>query len=179
MREANFVERRREYRLPFHEKIVFTTGSETFTAYTINISRGGLFVTSLDPFPIDTAGFLAFFLPNQPKAICVKSKVVHIVFDRQRCEVECGMGFQFMELNETQKSLLNVHIIDEQSNYLELKKLLGSPTLDSQELSRCLKKIPSLESLDLLELRYRVNRVCTIFEPAPDPFEDDEKSPAA
>lgn len=167
MKEMPFIERRREYRLPFDEKVLLTDGQTSRTAYACNISRGGLFVKTLDPYPLDTVGFLAFFLPSQPLCLCVKGKVKHIVFDRQRCDVECGMGFQFLELNESQQSLLNLHILNEQTTYMELKKLLGEDEPDAQELARQLRKIPSLERMDLLDLRYRINRICVIFEPSP------------
>jgi Tfp pilus assembly protein PilZ len=173
MKDGNFIERRKEYRLPFNEKIIFTDGSTSMTAYAANLSRGGVFVTSLEPFPIDTNGFIAFFLPNQPTCLTVKAKVVHIVFDRQRCEVECGMGFQFQELTESQKSLLNLQILNEQSAYLELKRILSDEVPDAGELARAIKKLPTLEGHDLLHLRYKVNRICTIFEPSPDPFARD------
>ena len=176
MAQGSFIERRKEYRLPYGEKVIFTDGRNSGTAYASNISRGGVFVTSLDPFPIDTLVSLAFFLPSQPHSFCVKGKVAHIVFDRQRCEIECGMGFQFLELNESQKSILNLHILNEQSTYMELKKLLAEPKPDSTEIARCLKNMPSLAKLDLLALRYRVNRICTILEPSPNV--DDEKQSA-
>ncbi len=170
MKEDNFTERRLEYRLPFNEKIIFTDGKVSMTAYATNVSRGGIFVTSLEPYPIDSNGYIAFFLPGQPTCLCVKAKVVHIVFDRQRCEIDCGMGFQFEELNESQKSLLNLQILNEQSAYLDLKRILAESVPDSEELARGLRKLPALEGNDLLNLRYKVNRICTIFEPAPDPF---------
>lgn len=179
MKDGNFIERRKEYRLPFNVKIIFTDGKNSMTAYAANLSRGGLFVTSLDPFPIDTTGFIAFFLPNQPTCLCVKAKVVHIVFDRQRCEIECGMGFQFQELNESQKSLLNLQVLNEQSAYLDLKRILAEPVPDSGDLAVALKKLPALEGRDLLHLRYKVNRICTIFEPSPDPFSRDLKPAVA
>ena len=168
------IERRKEYRLPYDQKIIFTDGESAVAAYAINISRGGIFVTSLDPFPIDTTGFVALLLPNQTHCLSVKAKVAHIVFDRQRCEIECGMGFQFLDLNEQQRSILNLHILNEQATYLELKKLLVTDRPDAQELARCLKRMPSLLKYDLLGLRYKVNRICTIFEPDPSLFADSE-----
>jgi Tfp pilus assembly protein PilZ len=167
MAESNFIERRKECRLPYSEKVIFTDGQRTLTAYAANISRGGVFAMSLDPWPIDTTGFLAFCLPNQEMSICVKAKVVHIVFDRQRCEIECGMGFQFQDLTDSQKSILNLYILNEQSTYRELKKLLDAKQPNTAEIARCLKRMPSLLKYDLLGLRYKVNRICTIFEPAP------------
>ena len=177
MPEANFVERRKEYRLPFGEKIVFTDGQSSLTAYSANISRGGVFVMSLDPCPIDTSGYLAFCLPNQTMSFCVKAKVVHIVFDRQRCEIECGMGFQFQDLNESQKSIINLFILNEQATYRELRKLLAEKQPDTELISRCLKKMPALAKYDLLKLRYKVNRICTIFEPPGESIEGIQSEP--
>jgi len=176
MKESNFVERRKEYRLPYMEKVIFTEGHRSGTAYAANISRGGVFVTTLDPFPIDTQVHLAFCLPNQTASFCVKGKVAHIVFDRQRCEIECGMGFQFLELNESQKSTLNLHILNEQTTYMELKKILASKKPDSEEIAKHIRKLPNLARYDLLGLRYKVNRICTLFEPAPTLFSDGNES---
>lgn len=164
-----FVERRKEYRLPFEDKIVFTDGKRSFTAYASNVSRGGLFVTSLDPFPIETKGYIAFFIPGQEASLCVKAKVVHIVFDRQRCEIENGMGFMFMDLTDHQRVLLDDHIRGEQESYLELKQVLAAEHPNAQDMVRCLAKLPSLRRHDLLALRYRVNRICTLFEASPEP----------
>jgi Tfp pilus assembly protein PilZ len=166
MAQPQFVERRKQYRLPYEEKIVFTDGNRSFTAYASNISRGGVFVTSLDPFPIDTKGHIAFFIPGQDM-LCLKAKVVHIVFDRQRCEVENGMGFMFSELTEQQQEILNNHLQGEQNAYLELKQILSAEHPNNAELVRCLAKLPNLRRHDLLALRYRVNRICTLFEPEP------------
>jgi Tfp pilus assembly protein PilZ len=179
LKEAQFIERRKEYRLPYGEKVIFTDGAKSGTAYGVNISRGGVFVTTLEPYPIDTTVNLAFCLPSLTSSFCVKGKVAHIVFDRQRCEVECGMGFMFLELNEQQKSTLNLHILNEQSTYLELKKLLLKERPNPTEIARCLKRLPALEGYDLLRLRYRVNRICTIFEPSPSLFEERGKVKAS
>lgn len=167
MSEQSFVERRKEYRLPFPGKVIFTDGSKTVTAHAANISRGGMFVTTLDPFPIDSKGFLAFTLPHQSMSLVIQGKVAHIVFDRQRCEVECGMGFQFLDLTKTQRSILNLHVLNEQTAYLELRDLLRADRPDSYAVSRCLKRLPGLKENDLLALRYRVNRICTLFEAGP------------
>lgn len=175
MKDPNFIERRKEYRLPYHQKVIFTDGTQSFTAYAVNISRGGIFATSLDPLPIDTQIHMAFMIPNQPKAFCVKGRVAHIVFDRQRCEVECGMGLMFMELNESQKSILNLHILNEQSIYQDLKRLLAEENPNAAEVQKRLKHMPYLQQYDLLGLRYKVNRICTIFEPPPSAVAGDSR----
>ena len=168
-----FIERRKEYRLPYEQRVIFTDGKRAMAAQAANLSRGGIFVNSLDPYPIDSTGYLAFLLPNQLHCLCMKAKVAHIVFDRQRCEVECGMGYEFFDINEQQRSLLNLHILNEQATYLELKKILSVERPDASELERNLRKMPALLKYDLLGLRYKVNRICMIFEPTPNPFAKD------
>ena len=163
----DFIERRKQHRLPYEHKIIFTDGKKSFAAYATNISQGGMFVCSLDPFPIDTRGFLNFMLPAEELSLCVPGKVVHVVFDRQRCEVDNGMGFQFSDLSESQQTILNDHMQSDQRAYLELQKILKEERPDAIQIRAWIKKLPHLTHLDLLGLRYKVNRICTIFEPSP------------
>lgn len=167
VQEPRGSNRRMDFRLPFHEKVIFTDGNSGGAAYAVNISRGGMFVATLDPMPIDGVLRMAFCFPNQMQSFCAKAKVAHIIYDRQGCEIDCGMGFQFLELNEAQKSVLNLHIVNEQTAYLDLKKLLIDKSPNASDISTCLKGLSCLRQRDLLDLRYRVNRICTIFEPAP------------
>ena len=163
----HFKERRKEPRLPYSEKIILTDGDSCRTAYAANIGRGGFFVMSLEPYPLDTIVHLSFILPHVSNSICLKGKVVHIVYDRQRCEVECGMGIMFLELKEAHKAILNTHILNEQKAYTELKKIFDTFPPDPSEIERCLRSVPALRKLDLLELRYKANRIFTIFETIP------------
>ncbi len=162
---SDFQEKRKEYRLPFFERAVFTDGTKSLSAHASNMSRGGVFLSTLDLFPIETTGFVAFCFPYQTKSVCLKVKVVHLVFDRQRCDVDCGMGLFFTDVSDSLRSQLNLHILNEQASYLELKRLLKVPRPDFTEIQKHLKSIPHLQELDLLALRYRVDRVCTLFEP--------------
>jgi Tfp pilus assembly protein PilZ len=173
MNEDKFIERRKQYRLPYGERVIFTDGKVSLTSYGSNVSRGGLFVTTLNPFPINTIGYIAFFLPNYSSSFCVKGKVAHIVFDKKRCEVECGMGFQFIDMSENQISLINLHIMNQQNAYLELQTILKESNPNSSKIDAVVKKIPTLNQYtDLLSLRYRVDRICTMFEAYPDEFEE-------
>ena len=164
MAQKPFIERRKDYRLPYMQKIIFTDGVRSLTGNAMNISRGGLFVMTLDPLPVDTQGYMAFLLPHQPTSLCLKAKVAHIVFDRQRAEVECGMGFQFVDLDKSHRTLLNSHVMEDQANYLQLREVLRKDRPDAGAISTCIKRLPNLAGLDLPTLRYRVNRICTIFE---------------
>lgn len=164
MKDTKFVERRREYRLPFMEKAIFTDGTKTITAHSGNISRGGLFLLTLDPFPIETEGHLLFMLPGQSDSLCLKAKAVHIVQETKKCEVECGMGFLFTDLTSSARSRLNLYILSEQMAYMELRDLLKVERPDNKLVSKIITKLPWLKGLDLLAMRYRVDRVCAMFE---------------
>lgn len=165
MKSNDFVNRRREYRLPYFEKVIFSDGNKHLTAHALNISRGGIFLTTLDAFPIDTNGQLAFVLSSHSRSLCIKTRVAHIVFDKQRGEVECGMGVQFLDPTQAQLNLINLHIFTDQNNYLELRELLNSEKLDWVGINKLRSRLPGLERYDLLGLRYRVNRICTLFDP--------------
>jgi Tfp pilus assembly protein PilZ len=166
MENSQFVNRRREHRLPYFEKVIFSDGTNHLTAHAINLSRGGLFVTTLDSPPIETHGHLVFMLSSSPKTLCVKVRVAHVVFDLQRCEVECGMGLQFQETTQNQLNLLNIHLSNDQNRYLELRELLKGQKPDMHEVKRLIYQLPGLAHYDLLGLRYRVNRICTLFDNA-------------
>ena len=165
---ANFVERRKESRLPYDQKVILTDGQNTMTGSAMNISRGGVFIKTLDPFPIDTRGHLTFLLPNHTGTLCVAVKVAHVIFDRFRAEIECGMGCEFLDLDASNRTLINLHIMSSQEAYVQLQKILREPRPDFAAIAACVKKLPNLVGMDLAELRYRVDRICTIFEASPD-----------
>lgn len=164
MEKNQFINRRREHRLPYFEKVIFTDGSKNLTAHAINFSSGGLFLTTLDAFPIDTGGMVTFMLSTHSRSLCIKARVAHVVYDRQRSEVECGMGLQFLEPTKEQLNLLNLQMLNDQRNYLELKELLKEEKPDVLAVKELKGKLPGLEHYDLLGLRYRVSRICTLFE---------------
>ncbi len=164
MKDTKFIERRREYRLPFMEKAIFTDGTKTITARCGNISRGGMFLLTLDPFPIESEGHLLFMLPGQSDSLCLKAKAVHIVQETKKCEIECGMGFIFSELTSHARSRLNLFILAEQMAYMELRDILKAERPDNKLMLKIINKLPWLKGLDLLGMRYRVDRVCAMFE---------------
>ena len=147
------------------DRIIFTDGKISSTSTAANISRGGLFVKTLDPHPIESEGIVLFPLPDEAQVLTVEAKVIHVVMDRVKCEVECGMGMQFLAITDVQRKALDSYIAKEMKGYSELKRILASPDVSLIELKDQLRNFPELGGIDLLGLRYRVNRICTIFEP--------------
>lgn len=167
MNKDKFINRRKEPRLPFFDKVIVSSAGKYITAHAINLSRGGIFVTTMDAFPIENNANAVFMLPNYSNTLSIKSRIAHIVFDKQRSEVECGMGIQFLELSQTHSNLLNLYILNDQKNYLELKELLTAEKPDFLSINNLRNKLPGLSHYDLLGLKYRVDRICTLFELPP------------
>ncbi len=163
----NFIEKRMFYRLPFEETLLMTDGSQTVVGTALNISRGGLFLKSLKPLPLDSRGHVTFLLPGHPKSLCIKAKVAHLVFDRQRAEVDCGMGLQFVEIDSSHQALIDSFIDKEKEAYLSLQRVLKERRPMVSEIEKHFKQLPELQGLELSSLRYKVNRICTIFEADP------------
>ena len=162
--DRNFIEKRRFYRLPFIESILTTDGQNTVVGRALNIGRGGVFQKTLKPLPIGSVGLVGFILPGQEKSISFKAKVAHLVFDRQRAEVDCGMGLQFIEVEPEHQKLLDEFIENEKAAYLSLDKVLKNRRPEGADIERYLKQLTHLRGMDLSSLRYRVARICTIFE---------------
>lgn len=162
--EKNFVEKRQYHRLPFTKKLLLTDQKKSLVGGALNLSRGGLFLKTLNPFPIDSVGLVSFMLPGQEKSISFKAKVVHLVFDRQRAEVDCGMGIQFVDIELHHQKLLDEFLENEKTAYLALNEVLQNQRPSQAEVNIYLEQLSDLRGLELSELRYRVARICTIFE---------------
>jgi uncharacterized protein (TIGR02266 family) len=162
--EKNFIEKRRFYRLPLNVSLLVTDNQGTVVGGALNISRGGVFLKTLKPLPLDSIGHVTFVLPGQEKSICFKAKVAHLVFDRQRAEVDCGMGLQFVEIEEKHQRILDQYIENEKVAYEALDKVLRARRPLVSDIEKHLQQLTHLRGLDLSELRYRVARICTIFE---------------
>lgn len=162
--QTTFIEKRRYFRLPFGEALLVTDSQSTVVGGALNISRGGVFLKTLNPLSLDSIGHVSFVLPGSKKSICFKAKVAHLVFDRQRAEVDCGMGLQFVEMDAKNQRILDQYIENEKEAYQALNQILKARRPLATNIDVHLQQLTHLRGLDLSELRYRVARICTIFE---------------
>jgi hypothetical protein len=160
----NFVEKRKFYRLPFSESLLITDGKKTVCGSALNISRGGLFLKTLEPLSLDSVGHIMFLIPGQNKSISLKAKVAHLVFDKQRAEVDCGMGIQFISVDNQHQKIIDDFLDAEKNAYLSLEKVLAERRPNTADIERHLQQLSYLRGLDLSSLRYKVRRICTIFD---------------
>jgi len=160
----HFIEKRQYYRLPFSESTLFTDGKNSIVGSALNMSRGGIFLKSLHPAPINSQGYLTLVIPGHKESISLKVKVAHLIFDRQRAEVDCGMGLQFMELSLGHQQMIDDYLEKIKQAYLALERILKARKPSVSEMEKQLELLPYLKGSDLSSLRYRVGRVCAIFE---------------
>ena len=71
-----------------------------------NISKGGVFIATDKPFPIDTVVAFDMRLPTLPQNIPVKA----VVRWSQGEKEPRGMGVEFIEISENELNALNVYL---------------------------------------------------------------------
>jgi len=96
-----YVEHRRDLRLPVELKVGYRTVGSFITDYILNISRGGIFVTTRNPLPIGTRVRLVFSLPDFPLPFDLTGEVKWINPPGHASHAAPGMGIQFSNLDET------------------------------------------------------------------------------
>ena len=83
-------------------RIHFGVGAPTLlTDYSVNLSTGGVFIETLEPFNVDTALTLEFSLPANPHRVCCHGRVAWVNTANQPLSqvLPPGIGVQFLGLN--------------------------------------------------------------------------------
>lgn len=92
-------ERRRAYRFAARIKVRFRSIEELVTAYTEDVSRGGLYVTAATQLPPGTQVQLSLELPDGGQPALVPARVAYVL-DEESARAQGrnpGMGMQFLE----------------------------------------------------------------------------------
>ncbi|MBX3270679.1 MAG: response regulator [Sandaracinaceae bacterium] len=92
-------ERRRAYRFAARIKVRFRSIEELVTAYTEDVSRGGLYVTAAQQLPPGTEVQLSLELPDGGEPALVPARVAYLL-DEPTARAQGrnpGMGMQFLE----------------------------------------------------------------------------------
>ena len=83
-------------------RIHFGVGSPTLlTDYSVNMSTGGVFIETPEPFEVETPLTLEFSLPGNPHKICCHGRVAWVNTADQPLSqaLPPGIGVQFLDLN--------------------------------------------------------------------------------
>lgn len=102
-------ESRKEPRVSIFVRVDFKDKEDFIYYYSRNLSRGGIFIQTVDPLPPGTPIFLQLSLPGNPQPLEVESKVI---WSRKEENEEGnksipGMGIQFLRIDEQNKKILD------------------------------------------------------------------------
>jgi type IV pilus assembly protein PilZ len=95
-----YVEHRRDLRLPVELKVGYRTVGSFITDYILNVSRGGIFITTQRPLPIGTRVRLVFSLPDFPLPFDLAGEVRWVNPVGHASHAAPGMGIQFSNLDD-------------------------------------------------------------------------------
>lgn len=97
--EAAGASRRRHERLPIEIEVNLTSDHNFYTAFTQNVSEGGLFVATNEILPIGTVLEFSFTLAPDPSPIAVRGRVRWTREETDfTSDVPPGMGIEFIDL---------------------------------------------------------------------------------
>jgi uncharacterized protein (TIGR02266 family) len=85
-------------RFPVRLKVRFRTAQEFVDEHATNLSRGGIFIRSDDPPPINSSVEVEVFLPDGGAPVSSAGLVVHQVLPGGK--IEAGAGVQFVDASD-------------------------------------------------------------------------------
>jgi type IV pilus assembly protein PilZ len=104
-------DRRGTGRAPIELKVEYRRVNAFFADYTKNISRGGTFISTSRPLPIDTEFLFSLFVPGMTEPLRLRGKVVWASpVDGATAANPAGMGIEFQYENEEER-LEKQHIV--------------------------------------------------------------------
>lgn len=108
MNQNNNESKRKYLRLNTQIQVDYTLDDEIELLYSTNISMGGLFLETLNPFPSGTKLLLRFNLPDSEKIIEIVGEVVYSVeeiFEVDEWDLP-GMGIRFIAVDPDDSKLI-------------------------------------------------------------------------
>ena len=100
-------ERRHYPRVKLITKVTNVAGDFFHYYYSRDLSLGGIFLETREPFPVGTQVNLEFPLPGIARRVAVRGKVVRMVASEEKDpSVVPGMGIQFSSIDEETQGML-------------------------------------------------------------------------
>lgn len=158
------IENRKDYRLPFRTKIIFGTGERVATGNATNISAGGVFVMTLEPFPSETRCQCVFVLDPEKKPLCLEAVVKRVVSSSVNLEEMPGLGLSFTHMSEDSLNQLAEFMTENRKNFELAATLLQSGEPDLASLEPLLERMHLPPYADFGELRFFIERILKSIE---------------
>jgi len=96
------------------EKIPCGDGHKTFFGYAKNISRGGLFISTLNPRERGEEFMLELTLPTKPKhKVSCRCEVVWKRLYKRKNAHEAGMGLHFLDITDTDGDKIDKWVMEQ------------------------------------------------------------------
>jgi uncharacterized protein (TIGR02266 family) len=99
-------ERRADQRVEVELDVNYRTVQEFVTAYSRNISGGGVFVRTPQPQPLNQKVLIRFTLPGIDRKFEIHGIVVWASSASSRSSFPAGMGIKFLELKPEEQQIL-------------------------------------------------------------------------
>jgi uncharacterized protein (TIGR02266 family) len=117
--------KRKHVRTSYNKKVSVNYNGKTYELYAENLSEGGIYITSRDPFPVGSGVTVTLYL-DKGKVLSVDASIIYIkgVYG-DLFKSPPGMALEFKNLSNEDSTTLR--------NYVQ--KLLAGDILDSQEES--------------------------------------------
>lgn len=160
------IENRRNYRIPFREKFVFSTPAGVFAGNGVNISKGGAFVSLLENPQIKTGlkCRALFKLNPNSKPISLDASVKRVIASTSNPETVPGLAFEFEGVDAQIQNILDQYLEESRKNFEIISTILGSGEPDLLTLEPLLASVQVPPFADLGELRFHVERILKSIE---------------
>jgi type IV pilus assembly protein PilZ len=90
--------------MPIELKVEYKRLNTFFADYTRNISRGGTFIATVRPLPVDTEFVFALGVPNMDKPLRLRGKVIWTTSTADATKANpAGMGIEFQYTNDQER----------------------------------------------------------------------------
>jgi len=158
------IENRKAYRLPFRGKFVFGSSDRVSTGSAVNVSAGGIFVTTFDILPRDTECRCVFLLDAEEDPIAIDALVKRVVAPSTDPEAVPGMGFSFKDPEAPGARRVLEFMVDSRRNFEVMATILSTGEPDLVSLKPLVTKLHVAPFSDLGELRQYVERILRAVE---------------
>jgi len=101
------TEHRSSPRAPTKIEVMFREYGAFVKVYMLNVSKGGIFVKTEDPFPLDSPIHLRLILPSETTPLEIEGRVVWINPKGRKNAFPKGMGIQFVKMDDTARGKLD------------------------------------------------------------------------
>ena len=111
MAKKTGAERRKDLRIDVNIKVDYSTKGMFVSNYVTNLSKGGVFIQTNDPLPIQSQIHLTMILPDFNIKIEAQGKVTW-TYDIKKgtSSIVPGMGIKFTDLPEQHRALIEDYI---------------------------------------------------------------------